>query len=99
MGYAIIHLPEHADLVDNVVPIAGRLHFLRQQSVKLLAHCNNPVGHCGDIPFPLFKKVRVRQNQCDLHASRQMLYYKSFIPTYQTRPMGWRITDLAPLQD
>lgn len=60
------HLPEHADLVDNVVPVTRRMQLLRQQLVKLLPHRNDTIGHRGDVPLPLLEKGRIRQDQCDL---------------------------------
>jgi hypothetical protein len=62
-----IHSPKHADLVNDVVPVSRRVQFLREQSIKLLTHRNNPICHCGNVSFPLFKEASVRQDQRDLH--------------------------------
>ncbi len=48
-------LPEHSNLVDNVIPVSRRVQLLRQQSVQLMTHCNNALGHGPDIPPPFLE--------------------------------------------
>lgn len=62
-----IHSPEHANLVDDVVPVSRRAQFLREQSIKLLAHRNNSVRHRRNVSFPFFKEPCIRQDQRDLY--------------------------------
>lgn len=59
-------IPEHADLVDNVVPVPGCLQLLRQQRVQRLSHVNDAVRHRPHVPFPLIEQRRVVEYQLDL---------------------------------
>ena len=59
--------PEHANLIDNVIPIARRLQLLSQKLVQLLAHLNDPSSHRLDIAFPFLEQVGVVEDQRDLH--------------------------------
>lgn len=60
------HLPEHANLVDDMVPVARRLQLFCQQLVQLLSHINDSVRHRGDILLPLSEQSIVCQNQGNL---------------------------------
>ena len=65
--------PKHSNLVDDVVPIARRLEFLRQNLVKLIPHIDNTVGHRLDIPLPLSEQFRVVENLRDLFHQSLMI--------------------------
>ena len=54
--------PEHANLVDDMVPVARRLQLLRQQPVQLMAHVNNPPRHRLNILLPLREQLRLPQD-------------------------------------
>lgn len=58
--------PEHANLIDDVVPVTRCLELLCQQPVQFLAHINDASGHCAHIPFPLLEQLGVVQYKCDL---------------------------------
>lgn len=58
-------LPEHANLIDDMVPSAGGLELLSQQPVKFLPHLDNAAGHRLDILLPLLEQLGVVQNQSD----------------------------------
>jgi hypothetical protein len=49
------HAPEHADLRNDVVPVSGRLQFIRQQMMQLLAHLNNTSCHRANVSTPFLK--------------------------------------------
>lgn len=51
-------LREHADLIDNVVPFAGRFQLLGEDIKELLAHIDDAVRHRLDIALPLFEQLR-----------------------------------------
>lgn len=50
------HLPEHPNLVRNVVPVPWGFQLLRQNPEQLLAHVNYPTGHRSDVLSPLLEK-------------------------------------------
>jgi hypothetical protein len=93
------HSPKHADLIDDVIPVSGRVQFLCEQSIKLFTHRNNPICHGGNVSFPLFKEASVRQDQRNLHMLSTFAVKRRSIPTYQTCPMRRRVADLTPLQN
>ena len=64
------HVPEHPDLVHNVVPVPGRLELLRQQPVQLLAHLDDAPRHRLDISLPLLEQLRVVQDERHLRNAR-----------------------------
>jgi len=49
--------PEHANLINDVVPGAGSLQLLGQQPVKLFPHLDDTTGHRLDILFPLLEQL------------------------------------------
>lgn len=57
-----VHAPEHADLSDDVVPVARRLEFFSQQPVQLLPHRNDSACHHRYVSFPLFIQYIIGQN-------------------------------------
>jgi hypothetical protein len=48
--------PEHPDLVENMVPVAGCLELFGKDIVELLPHVNDAVGHCLYVAFPFFEQ-------------------------------------------
>lgn len=58
-------LPEHANLIDDVVPSARSLQFFSQQPVKFFPHLDDTTSHGLDIPFPLLEQLGVVQDQSD----------------------------------
>ena len=56
-------LPEHADLINDVVPIARGLKLLGQQPIELFPHLDDTTGHHLDIPFPFLEEYGVVQDQ------------------------------------
>jgi hypothetical protein len=61
-----LHSPEHANLVHDVIPLAGCLELLRQQPEQFLTHVNDPVGHGADIALPVLEQLGVVQDQRNL---------------------------------
>lgn len=49
------YVREHANLVNDVVPLPRRLEFIRQDLVELLAHVDNAMRHRLDIALPLLE--------------------------------------------
>ncbi len=60
------HVPEHANLVHNVIPVPRCLQLLRKQPVQLLAHLDDTPGHRLHIPLPLLEQLRRVQDQRNL---------------------------------
>ena len=60
--------PEHPNLARNVPPLARGLVHLRQQPIQLLPHRDDPLRHRLDVPLPVFKQLRVAQDQRHLHS-------------------------------
>ena len=58
-------LPEHANLINDVVPSSGSLELLGQQPVKFFPHLDDTAGHRLDILFPLLEQLGVVQDQSD----------------------------------
>ena len=91
--------PEHANLIDDVLPVTRRLQLLCQQPVQLLSHINDPPGHCAHIPFPLLEELPVVQYKCDLdrfvNTAAPLRYFST---THHSCAPRRRITDLAALQ-
>jgi hypothetical protein len=55
--------PEHPNLINDVVPVPGRLQFKGQQSVQFLSHINDTSCHRPNISFPFLEQSRIIQNQ------------------------------------
>jgi len=58
-------LPEHANLINDVVPSSGSLELLGQQPVKFFPHVDDTTGHRLDILLPLLEQLGVVQDQSD----------------------------------
>lgn len=89
------HAPEHANLVDDVIPAPGCLEFFRQQSVQLLPHRDDPVCHHRYVCFPLPIQHIMGQDQG--HLVTCFNKHNSVQPfTYQPCSVrGW-IADFTP---
>ena len=59
------HRPEHANLINDMVPSAGGVELFGQQSIKLFPHVDDTTGHGLDIEFPLLEELGVVQDQSD----------------------------------
>ena len=57
--------PEHAYLVNDVVPSARSLKLLSQQPVKFIPHLDDTASHSLDIFLPLLEQLGVVQDQSD----------------------------------
>lgn len=104
------NVPEHSNLVHDVIPVPGRLQLLRQQAVQLLPHVDDTSRHRPDITLPLLKQFGVVEYERNLHSHTMHLSVKRFrvgaradgrsqpegSETHQTRPMGRRVADLRP---
>lgn len=47
--------PEHADLLDDMIPIARCLELIGEKIMQLVPHVDNPLSHGLDVPFPLLE--------------------------------------------
>jgi hypothetical protein len=56
-------LPEHPNLLHNMVPVSGRVQFFGQKPVQFAAHLDDASGHRLDVAFPLFKETCVIEYQ------------------------------------
>lgn len=57
--------PEHANLINDVIPSAGSLELLCEQPVELFPHLDDTTGHRLDIYFPLLEQLGGVQDQRD----------------------------------
>ena len=103
-------LPEHSDLIHNMIPRPRCLQLLHKQPTQLLSHADNAFCHRPDITLPLLKQFGVVEYERNLHSHTMHLSVKRFrvgaradgrsqpegSETHQTRPMGRRVADLRP---
>lgn len=98
--------PEHANLIDNVIPITRRLELVRQEPVQLLTHLNDSPSHSLDVAFPLIEQLRVIEDQRHLYAvnenERRRIKHDNAncdAGTHNTSAVCRRVAYFAPRKD
>ena len=94
-----MHVPEHPDLVHNVIPVSGRLELFGQQAVQLLAHVDDASGHGPDVALPLLEQLVVVQDERHLitNATQTNIYQRNAPEMDSTSfGVGDRLTRRAP---
>jgi hypothetical protein len=62
---------EHPNLAFDVSPFTGRLELIRQQSIKLLPHANNPLRHPLHFALPLLIQLFIAKNRISEQSTMQ----------------------------
>lgn len=60
VSFSVFHIkietiPEHADLINNVIPVTRSMELFCQKSVQFLSHLNYSTRHRLDVFFPFFE--------------------------------------------
>ena len=91
--------PKHPNLLCNVVPLARRLEFLRQQPVQLLPHGNDPMRHRLDVPLPILEQVFIIQDQRHLHPESSSEPHNNMPRTSRAPCIGGLLISLRCITD
>lgn len=94
-------IPKHADLVDDMVPVAWCLQLLGKDVIELVPHAYNAMGHCLYVAFPFLKQVGIAENQRNLSKPQTQPSNRSlngYERPHQSRTVRGRVANLTSLQ-
>lgn len=60
---AAANAPKHSDLVDDVIPVTGRLQLVCQKLVELLPHIDDAMCHSLDVSLPFLEELRFVEDE------------------------------------